>query len=249
MIRGGRGSRELFYSSTVKHSGDISTKKLLDTDDQYYQSLNSNKSTDMKSGDTEIPEPPEPPAAPEAPKTPEPPEPPAAPEAPETPEPEIPAYDTPESPTQDRSTEDHVLYATLTYFEGSEGIYLRKLLCVDHSSAFSTIVPHCLASKFRTLGPNTPLDFLSSGHQLLRDAQNRKKRKEEKKKKIARHEAPRTGISMVSWHWRAASYRHQHQHQHQQCCAVNVNEPVPAVVAVLVMVLMVMMASPPPLAS
>ncbi|XP_053478643.1 myosin-IIIa-like [Ictalurus furcatus] len=46
----------LIHRSVQERARKQSTKKLLDADDQYYQSLNSNTSTGETSGDTEIPE-------------------------------------------------------------------------------------------------------------------------------------------------------------------------------------------------
>ncbi|KAI5608023.1 myosin-IIIa isoform 2 [Silurus asotus] len=67
-------SRKQRERQTLGTSGSVNTKKLLDTDDQYYQSLNTNKSSIETSGDTD------------------------------TPDSEMPTSDTPKSPIQDRDS-------------------------------------------------------------------------------------------------------------------------------------------------
>ncbi len=66
-----------------------------------------------------------------------------------------------------RSTDDaisHILHSSLKHIDSSNGNYAR-LLFIDYSSAFNTIVPIKLASKLTDLGLNTSLcdwiqDFL-----------------------------------------------------------------------------------------
>ena len=75
-----------------------------------------------------------------------------------------------------RSTEDaisHVLHTALSHLEG-RGTYVRMLF-VDYSSAFNTIVPARLDGKLRDLGLNTSLcawilDFLTDRPQTVRVA-------------------------------------------------------------------------------
>lgn len=77
-----------------------------------------------------------------------------------------------------KCTEDavsHILNATLTHTDSNKGNYMR-LLFIDYSSAFNTIVPLRLVSKLRDLGMNAPLcdwflDFLSRRTQVVRVGQ------------------------------------------------------------------------------
>lgn len=58
-----------------------------------------------------------------------------------------------------RSTEDaisHILHSFLKYIDSSIGNYVR-LLFIDYSSAYNTIVPVKLASKLMDLGLNSSL--------------------------------------------------------------------------------------------
>uniref|UniRef100_A0A3B3QRE8 Reverse transcriptase domain-containing protein n=1 Tax=Paramormyrops kingsleyae TaxID=1676925 RepID=A0A3B3QRE8_9TELE len=74
-----------------------------------------------------------------------------------------------------RSTEDaisHVLHTTLSYLDKKQGNYVR-LLFVDYSSAFNTIVPSRLFTKLRDLGLSSRLcawvlDFLTGRSQVVR---------------------------------------------------------------------------------
>uniref|UniRef100_A0A669DLI1 Reverse transcriptase domain-containing protein n=1 Tax=Oreochromis niloticus TaxID=8128 RepID=A0A669DLI1_ORENI len=74
-----------------------------------------------------------------------------------------------------RSTEDaiaHVLHTTLSHVDKKQGNYVRMLF-VDYSSAFNTIVPSRLFTKLRDLGPNSRLcswvlDFLTGRTQVVR---------------------------------------------------------------------------------
>ena len=68
-----------------------------------------------------------------------------------------------------RSTDDAIsiaLYTALSHLD-KRNTYVRMLF-IDYSSVFNTIVPSKLINKLRTLGPNTSLcncilDFLTSG--------------------------------------------------------------------------------------
>ncbi len=63
-----------------------------------------------------------------------------------------------------RSTDDaisHILHSSLTHIDSSNGNYAR-LLFIDYSSAFNTIVPIKLTSKLTGLGLNTSLCGLDS---------------------------------------------------------------------------------------
>ncbi len=58
-----------------------------------------------------------------------------------------------------RSTDDaisHILHSSLTHIDSSNGSFAR-LLFIDYSSAFNTIVPIKLASKLTDLGLNSSL--------------------------------------------------------------------------------------------
>ena len=58
-----------------------------------------------------------------------------------------------------RSTDDaisHVLHTTLSHLDEGNGNYAR-LLFIDYSSAFNTIVPNILVTKLKHLGLNTSL--------------------------------------------------------------------------------------------
>ena len=74
-----------------------------------------------------------------------------------------------------RSTDDavsQVLHTTLSHLDSQRGGYVR-LLFIDYSSAFNTIVPTRLAGKLIELGLNTPLcawilDFLTARPQVVR---------------------------------------------------------------------------------
>uniref|UniRef100_A0A669B7J5 Reverse transcriptase domain-containing protein n=1 Tax=Oreochromis niloticus TaxID=8128 RepID=A0A669B7J5_ORENI len=74
-----------------------------------------------------------------------------------------------------RSTEDaiaHVLHTTLSHVDKKQGNYVRMLF-VDYSSAFNTIVPSRLFTKLRDLGLNSRLcawvlDFLTGRTQVVR---------------------------------------------------------------------------------
>ncbi len=74
-----------------------------------------------------------------------------------------------------RSTDDaisHVLHSTLTHIDSKNGNYVR-LLFIDYSSAFNTIVPIKLAFKLTDLGLNTSLcdwiqEFLTGRPQVLK---------------------------------------------------------------------------------
>ncbi len=77
-----------------------------------------------------------------------------------------------------RSTDDaisHILHSSLTHIDSSNGNYVR-LLFIDYSSAFNTIVPIKLASKLTDLGLNSSLcnwiqDFLTSRPQVVKVGQ------------------------------------------------------------------------------
>ncbi len=77
-----------------------------------------------------------------------------------------------------RSTDDaisHILHSSLTHIDSSNGNYAR-LLFIDYSSAFNTIVPTKLAVKLSDLGLNTSLcdwiqDFLTSRPQVVKVGQ------------------------------------------------------------------------------
>ncbi len=79
---------------------------------------------------------------------------------------------------QNRSTDDaisRVLYSSLSHIDSKNGNYVR-LLFVDYSSAFNTIVPIKLAVKLSDLGLNTSLcdwiqDFLTSRPQVVKMGQ------------------------------------------------------------------------------
>ncbi|KAJ8353266.1 hypothetical protein SKAU_G00208330 [Synaphobranchus kaupii] len=65
-----------------------------------------------------------------------------------------------------------VLHTTLSHLDSRKGGYVR-LLFIDYSSAFNTIVPTRLAGKLIELGLNTPLcawilDFLTDRPQVVR---------------------------------------------------------------------------------
>ena len=74
-----------------------------------------------------------------------------------------------------RSTDDAtslVMHATLSYLDIVGGCYVR-LLFIDYSSAFNTVVPSRLATKLHDLGLNPSmcawiLDFLTSKPQFVR---------------------------------------------------------------------------------
>ncbi len=77
-----------------------------------------------------------------------------------------------------RSTDDaisHVLHSSLTHIDSNNGNYVR-LLFIDYSSAFNTIVPIMLASKLTDLGLNSSLcdwiqDFLTGRPQVVKVGQ------------------------------------------------------------------------------
>ncbi len=77
-----------------------------------------------------------------------------------------------------RSTDDaisQVLHSSLTHIDSKNGNYVR-LLFIDYSSAFNTIVPIQLAVKLTDLGLNSPLcdwiqDFLSGRPQVVKMGQ------------------------------------------------------------------------------
>ncbi len=77
-----------------------------------------------------------------------------------------------------RSTDDaisHILHSSLTHIDSSNGNYAR-LLFIDYSSAFNTIVPIKLTSKLTGLGLNTSLcdwiqDFLTGRPQVVKVGQ------------------------------------------------------------------------------
>ncbi len=77
-----------------------------------------------------------------------------------------------------RSTDDaisHILNSSLTHIDSSNGNYAR-LLFIDYSSAFNTIVPTKLAVKLSDLGLNTSLcnwiqDFLTGRPQVVKVGQ------------------------------------------------------------------------------
>ncbi len=77
-----------------------------------------------------------------------------------------------------RSTDDaisQVLHSSLTHIDSKNGIYVR-LLFIDYSSAFNTIVPTKLAVKLSDLGLNTSLcdwiqDFLTARPQVVKVGQ------------------------------------------------------------------------------
>ncbi len=77
-----------------------------------------------------------------------------------------------------RSTDDaisHILHSSLTHIDSSNGHYAR-LLFIDYSSAFNTIVPIKLTSKLTGLGLNTSLcdwiqDFLTGRPQVVKVGQ------------------------------------------------------------------------------
>ncbi len=74
-----------------------------------------------------------------------------------------------------RSTDDaisHILHSSLTHIDSSNRNYAR-LLFIDYSSAFNTIVPIKLTSKLTDLGLNTSLcdwiqDFLTGRPQVVK---------------------------------------------------------------------------------
>ncbi len=74
-----------------------------------------------------------------------------------------------------RSTDDaisHILHSSLTHIDSSNGNYAR-LLFIDYSSAFNTIVPIKLTNKLSDLGLNTTLcdwiqDFLTGRPQVVK---------------------------------------------------------------------------------
>ncbi len=74
-----------------------------------------------------------------------------------------------------RSTDDaisQVLHSSLTHIDSKNGNYVR-LLFIDYSSAFNTIVPSKLAVKLSDLGLNTTLcdwiqDFLTGRPQVVK---------------------------------------------------------------------------------
>ncbi len=80
--------------------------------------------------------------------------------------------------TPNRSTDDaisHILHSSLTHIDSSNGNYAR-LLFIDYSSAFNTIVPIKVASKLTDLGLNSSLcdwiqDFLSGRPQVVKVGQ------------------------------------------------------------------------------
>ncbi len=77
-----------------------------------------------------------------------------------------------------RSTDDaisQVLHSSLTHIDSKNGNYVR-LLFIDYSSAFNTIVPSKLAVKLSDLGLNTTLcdwiqDFLTGRPQVVKMGQ------------------------------------------------------------------------------
>ncbi len=77
-----------------------------------------------------------------------------------------------------RSTDDaisQVLHSSLTHIDSKNGNYVR-LLFIDYSSAFNTIVPTKLAVKLSDLGLNTSLcdwiqDFLTARPQVVKVGQ------------------------------------------------------------------------------
>ncbi len=77
-----------------------------------------------------------------------------------------------------RSTDDaisQVLHSSLTHIDSTNGNYVR-LLFIDYSSAFNTIVPTKLAIKLSDLGLNTSLcdwiqDFLTARPQVVKVGQ------------------------------------------------------------------------------
>ncbi len=77
-----------------------------------------------------------------------------------------------------RSTDDaisQVLHSSLTHINSKDGNYVR-LLFIDYSSAFNTIVPTKLADKLTDLGLNTSLcdwiqDFLTARPQVVKVGQ------------------------------------------------------------------------------
>ncbi len=77
-----------------------------------------------------------------------------------------------------RSTDDaisHILHSSLTHIDSSNGNFAR-LLFIDYSSAFNTIVPIKLASKLTVLGLNSSLcdwiqDFLTGRPQVVKVGQ------------------------------------------------------------------------------
>ncbi len=77
-----------------------------------------------------------------------------------------------------RSTDDaisHILHSSLTHIDSSNGNFAR-LLFIDYSSAFNTIVPIKLSSKLTNLGLNTSLcdwiqDFLTGRPQVVKVGQ------------------------------------------------------------------------------
>ncbi len=77
-----------------------------------------------------------------------------------------------------RSTDDaisQVLHSSLTHIDSKNGNYVR-LLFIDYSSAFNTIVPNKLADKLSDLGLNTSLcdwiqDFLTAIPQVVKVGQ------------------------------------------------------------------------------
>ncbi len=77
-----------------------------------------------------------------------------------------------------RSTDDaisHILHSSLTHIDSSNGNFAR-LLFIDYSSAFNTIVPIKLASKLTGLGLNSSLcdwiqDFLTGRPQVVKVGQ------------------------------------------------------------------------------
>ncbi len=69
----------------------------------------------------------------------------------------------------------HILHSSLTHIDSSNGNYAR-LLFIDYSSAFNTIVPIKLASKLTDLGLNSSLcdwiqDFLTGRPQVVKVGQ------------------------------------------------------------------------------
>ena len=78
-----------------------------------------------------------------------------------------------------RSTDDAVsiaLHTALSHLD-KKNTYVRMLL-IDYSSAFNTVVPSKLINKLRTLGLNTSLcywflDFLTGRPQVVRVGNNR----------------------------------------------------------------------------
>ncbi len=77
-----------------------------------------------------------------------------------------------------RSTDDaisHILHSSLTHIDSNNGNYVR-LLFIDYSSAFNTIVPIKLAPKLTDLGLNSSLcdwiqDFLTGRPQVVKVGQ------------------------------------------------------------------------------